>query len=257
MSIPTDTLVPDAPKARRIFAELNTETRETLEAMAQLTRLSVGQAVVHEGEMTEFVGLVASGILRIQKSLVDGRHPIVGLLVEGDIFGRMFDGPAQLAIDAATDAQVYLFPRRPFEALLERSPDLDKVVLLNTINELDRARGWMVVLSSPKIVNRVAGFLIVMCVRFANIDHLVETGQDGVEVRIPVSRIDLADLLGTRTESISRALHQLARAGDIDIIAPDRILIRNPRALAIKAGEDDPENLAGFFDILKRSGTEG
>ena len=254
MSDQTEAMPPDGAKALRAFAELSAETREALESMGRLRRLRAGQAIVHEGETTEFVGLVASGVLRIQKSLADGRHPIVGLLVEGGIFGRVFDGPAELAIDAATDAEVYLFPRGPFEALLERSPELGKLVLQNTINELDIAHEWMAILSRPKIASRVAGFLIVMCARFADVDHVLTLGQDGMEVRIPLSRIDLADLLGTRPESISRALHQLARAGDIDIIAPDRVLIRNAAALVRKAGEQDLESAVGFLDILRRRG---
>ena len=158
----------------RPFSDLLPETREALDTMRHLVRYSRGQVVIHEGEVSDFVGVVASGILRLQKTLVDGRHPVVGLLIEGDIFGRVFDGETEVAIEAATDAQVQAFPRGPFEALLKRAPDLDRVVLLNMLDELDRARDWMVILSNQKVVNRVAGFLLVMCKRFVGVDHLVQ-----------------------------------------------------------------------------------
>ena len=232
------------PNALKAFIELNPETREALDAMQYLVRFSAGQVVTHEGEESEFVGIVASGILRMQKTLADGRHPIIGLLVEGDIFGRVFDGATEVAIEAATDTEVYAFSRGPFETLLKRSPDLDRVVLLNILNELDRTRDWMVILSNEKIVDRVAGFLLFICTRFVGVDHMVQGGRDGIEVKIPVTRLDLAHFLGTRPESISRAFHALADAGDISIIAPDCILILKAGALAERAGEEDLYSVA-------------
>ena len=222
-----------------LFCGLHPETRAALAAMRRLVRYSAGETVVHETEAGEFVGLLSSGVLRMQKTLIDGRHPIVGLLVEGDLFGRIFDGPSEFAVEAATDAEVIVFPRGPFEALLKRSPDLDRVVLLNTLDELDRARDWMIILSNQKVINRVAGFLVLMCTRFAQVNHLLVRHRDGLEVTLPISRLDLASLLGTRAESISRALHALARTGEIEILAPDHILVRDAAALAARAGEED------------------
>lgn len=221
------------------FDGLEAETVAALKAMLRRVSYPAGQIVFHEREKSDFVGVVASGVLRIQKTLVDGRYPIVGLLVEGDIFGRVFDGATEFGIEAATDVRAFAFPHEPFEALLKRSPDLDRAVLRNALNELDRARDWMIIVSNPKIINRVAGFLFIMCTRYLKVDHLVQFDYSGIEVTIPVSRLDLAHLLGTRPESISRALHALADIGDIEIKAPDRILIRNADALAAKAGEEE------------------
>lgn len=205
--------------------------------MRRLVCYDAGQTVTHEGEESAFVGVVVSGVLRIQKTLVDGRHPIVELLVCGDIFGRVDEGANELAIEAATDTQVFAFPHKPFEALLEQSSDLDSAVLVNVLNELDRVRDWMVIVSDQKIINRVAGFLLVTRKRYLAGDFPDQADHSGMEVMIPVSRLDLAHLLGTRPESISRALHALADTGDIDIVAPDLILIKDAGALALKAGE--------------------
>ena len=237
-------------KTLPVFCDLRPETLETLETMLRLVHYRAGQVVSHEGDESDFVGVVASGVLRIQKTLVDGRHPIVGLLVEGDIFGRVFDGATELAIEVATDAQVFAFPHESFEALLKRSPDLDRAVLMKALNELDRARDWMVIVSNPKIINRVAGFLVIMCTRYLGVDHLVQSDHSRIEVTIPVSRLDLAHLLGTRPESISRALHALEDIGDIEIMAPDRILIRNAGALAAKAGEEEGQTIATLKELM-------
>jgi CRP/FNR family transcriptional regulator len=233
------------------FHEIDGETRAALDAMCRVRSYRTNQTVVQDGEKTDFLGYVLSGILRMQKSLVDGRQHIVGLLFEGDMFGRAFDGAVEFSIEAATDVEICAFPRAEFEALLMRSPDLDRAVMLNILNELDRARDWMIVLSNQKIVSRIAGFLLLMRSRFSAIDHIIEETQRGTEVRLPISRKDLAHLLGTRPESVSRAFHALQDADEISILEPDRMLVRDFNLLAKRAGEDDISGLPSVKDLLR------
>jgi CRP/FNR family transcriptional regulator len=238
------------PTAAPAFAELISETRCELERLGRVRRYRTGQSVIEESTAPDIVGTVRSGILRMQKTLSDGRQHVVGLLVEGDMFGRVFDDGIEFSIEAATDAEICAFPRAPFEALLLRSPDLDRAVLLNVLNELDRARDWMIILSNQKIASRLAGFLILMCSRFAAVDHLVEPREDGIEVKIPISRTDLAHLLGTRPESLSRAFHALADEAVIVLLEPDRVLLRDLRALAERAGEDEVAAMPQLRDLI-------
>lgn len=233
------------------FSQICPETRDALDAMCRVKSYRAGQTVAHTQEKSEFIGCVLSGVLRMQKTLADGREHIVGLLVEGDMLGGGFDGPADFSIESATDAELCAFPRTEFEALVTLSPDLERAVLLNIANELDRARDWLIILSNQRIAGRIAGFLLLMCSRFRDIDHILQRRPEGIEVKIPISRIDLAHLLGTRPESISRSLHSLSDQGVIDIREPDRILIRDTKALAYAADEDEIEAVATLQDLLK------
>lgn len=232
------------------FSQIRPETRDRLEAMCRVRSFSTGEIVALTQEEIGFIGCVLTGILRMQKTLADGREHIVGLLVEGDLFGRAFDGAAEFSIEAATEVEFCAFPKTEFETLLTQSPDLERAVLLNITNELDRAREWLIILSNQRIVGRVAGFLLMMCSRFRGIDHILQPRLEGIEVKIPIGRADLAHLLGTRPESISRALHSLNDQGAIDILEPDRILIQDGKVLACVADEDEIETIANLQDLL-------
>lgn len=221
--------------------------------MCRVKSFSAGQIVAHAQEEMGFIGCVLTGILRMQKTLADGREHIVGLLVEGDLFGRVFDGAAEFSIEAATEVEFCAFPKTEFETLLTQSPDLERAVLLNITNELDRAQEWLIILSNQKIAGRIAGFLLLMCSRFRDIDHILQPRPEGIEVKIPISRADLAHLLGTRPESISRALHALSDQNLVDILEPDRILVRAFKALAGLADEDEIEAIAILQDLLKNN----
>lgn len=218
--------------------------------MCRVKSFSAGKTVAHAQQEMGFIGCVLKGILRMQKTLADGREHIVGLLVEGDFFGRSFDGAAEFSIEAATEVEFCAFPKTEFETLLTQSPDLERAVLLNITNELDRARELLIILSNQKIVGRIAGFLLLMCSRFSDIDHILQPRPEGIEVKIPIGRADLANLLGTRPESISRALHSLNDQGAIDILEPDRILIQDVKVLARMADEDEIETIATLQDLL-------
>ena len=237
------------------FSRLSCETIAELNALCRVQRYEPGQTVVRDGERTESIGFVKSGFLRMQKTLSDGRQHIVGLLVDGDMFGQVLNRPLHFDIEAATPSLICAFQRAPFEELLERSPELERLVMLNLLNELDRARDWMLILSGQKVSCRLAGFLLVMCSRFAEVDHVLTKGRDGLEIKIPINRTDLAHLLGTRPESISRAFHALEDAGDLRILKPNLVRILDLEALASQAGEEDllaSPNLRDLVQVIKR-----
>jgi CRP/FNR family transcriptional regulator, anaerobic regulatory protein len=226
--------------------------RAELRSICRTRHYRAGDTVQPSGEASDLVGIVTSGILKMEKTLPDGRQHVVGLLATGDVFGRVFDGPSHFAIEAAIEAEISAFPRRPFEAILARSPELDRLMMLQFLNELDRARDWMLVLSNPKVRGRLAGFILVMCHRFPRIEGMLGRHGESPTLRLPIGRIDLAALLGTRVESISRGLHALADDGILEILRPDLLVLRDIDALAAEAGEPD---LAG--DVLPGGKAEG
>nr|WP_245823110.1 Crp/Fnr family transcriptional regulator [Antarctobacter heliothermus] len=221
-----------------------------MRSICTLRRYTAGQAIAEAGEEPGFVGCVQHGVLRMQKTLQDGRQHIVGLLVEGDMFGRVLGGTLDVAIEAATDAEVCAFRRAPFETLLAQSPELDRLVLVSVLTELDRARDWMIILGTPRIRERLAGFLLVLCTRFATTDNLLRARGTALDVVVPINRTDLAHLLGTRPESISRAFHALADTGCITLRKPDLIGILDLEALAAEAGEDELKGRATLKFLL-------
>lgn len=233
------------------LSSLPADVGDRLRTLCRLRSHKSNERVMVAGEHSSSIGLVADGMLRMEKTALDGRHQIVGLLVEGDIFGRVFGGPAEYAIEAATDATVVYFPRAQFESLLSESHDLERVVMLNLLNELDRARDWMLIVSSPKIRTRLAGFLMMLCTRFGNIDHILVASGGRLSLNIPITRADLASLLGTRAESISRAFHTLADAGTISIKQPNLIDILDIERLGEEAGEDFLESGPSLTALLR------
>ena len=233
------------------FRGLPDAVRTELRPICRRRFYKAGQTVMEIGTRPETIGIVRDGILRMQKSLPDGRQHVVGLLVEGDLFGRVFDRGMNFAVEAATDAEVFSFDRRRFDSILQRCAQLDRMLLVNLMNELDRARDWMIILAHPKIRGRIAGFLLLLCTRFQRVDHLITIRNRAVRIHIPLSRPDVANLLGTRVESVSRALHALAADGLIRILQPDLVEVEEISALTEEAGEPDMGDPASLERLVR------
>jgi len=248
---------PCGPEDVEVLRDLGEPVLAELEEICTKVTFRPGQMVLGEGVTPGYIGCVSGGILRMQRTLLDGRQQIVGLLVEGDMFGHVIEGPSGFAIEAATEASICMFRREPFEALVSRSVELERFLLLNTLNELDRARDWMVILTNYKTSVRLAGFLVVLCTRFLGVDHIFETGSGRLEVNIPITRVDLAHLLGARVESISRAFSALAKAGIIEVRTPYLIEILDIRRLVEEAGDEDMESVQALEQLMRSQANGG
>lgn len=233
------------------FRDLPDSMRKALQAICRLRSYGAGQTIAEIGTHLKTIGIVRKGILKMQKSLPDGRQHVVGLLVPRDFFGRVLDCGLHFSVEAATNAEIVTFERAPFETILLRSPELDRLLLLNLMSEIDRARDWMIILANPKIRGRLAGFLLLLCTRFQTIDHLITVKDHAIRIRIPLSRPDLAHLLGTRVESISRALHSLADDGQVRILQPDLVEVGRMETLIEEAGETDLVDLASLERLVR------
>ena len=224
------------------FAGLDEAVRAEVAALARPARLRRDDVLMTPGNDPGTVGYVASGVLRMKKVLADGSGQIVGLLVAGDIFGRVFDGPVPFAIEAASDCEIFLFDKTEFESLIGRRPEVERLVILGLMTELDSAREWLGLLSNHRTIERVAGFLLFLNRRWSRLSQETGCADGGTVIDIPIKRQDLAQVLGTRPEAVSRAIHALEDEGVIEIITPYRLRVRDSEALDHLSGHDLSED---------------
>jgi CRP/FNR family transcriptional regulator len=206
--------------------------RDELVRIAHVRGFSAGETIVGEGEESGLVGTVISGVLRVQKTMPDGRQQIVGLLFAPNLFGRVFSRVSPVAIEAATDCRLCCFSRVAFESFLARHPAVEHDVMLAVLDELDAAQEWMLLLGCQAVQEKVASFLLMV---------LRQADAGGPRRRqrmviVPVSRHDMAVYLGTTAETISRTIQDFARRGVLRIINPQRFEVLDETRLARLSG---------------------
>ncbi len=207
-----------------------------LDAIKFYVDYAPGREIVGTGEPTKSLGSVVSGVVALQKILSDGRRQIVGLLFPGDFIGRPFEQRATYDAVAVTPVKMCLFRRSQFEELLTREPGLERRLLEMTLNELDAARDWMVLLGRKTAREKVASFLVVLARRAAVLEQV--SLADGLTFQVPLSRDAIAEHLGLTIETVSRQLTQLRKDALIHLDGARDVRLRDYRGLLDASGDD-------------------
>ena len=168
----------------------------------------------------------------------DGRQQIVGLLFAPDFVGRAYCETNPYFAEAATAVELCCFPRDRFEALLKEFPGLEHRLFERTLNELDSAREWMVLLGRKTATEKVASFLFLLAKRaqMTGCPHGPAAAYTLFE--LPLSRADIADYLGLTIETVSRQITKLRAQGHIDLVNTQQLSVPSINVLCNAAGLD-------------------
>lgn len=196
---------------------------EPLVSVSEFTHKK-GTEIYGEEEPAEYVYQVKTGAVRSYKLLSDGRRQIGAFHLAGDIFGLENSGAHRFTAEAIVDTTVRLIRRQSLELVAASSAVVSKNLLSVTTRDLQHAEDHMLLLGRKTALERVAAFLLEMDKRLT---------AAGV-MTLPMSRLDIADYLGIRLETVARALSQLRGAGVLDFIGNNQreIVLRDRVRLA-------------------------
>jgi len=222
-----------------LFQTLPEETRHRLKYICTIHDVSAGATLAHQGDDVRSVYFVRRGLLRMQKQLVDGRIQIVGLLAPGHMAGTVFVEKHAFAIEAASRSEVIAFHAKQFRLAVGCDRDLERILFRGFQDEVDASLNWLLLLSNSKVRGRLAGFLLILLARYNHLPNMVDERNETISLAIPISRIDLANLIGVRPESLSRAFHALADDGRIEIVKHDHVILCDIEGLSEEVGDSD------------------
>ncbi len=222
---------------RAICGSLSGDDLMRINKIARQKNYRAGETIFFENDEVNYLGNVVSGVVKLGKLLPDGRQQIVGLQFASDFLGRAFKGGASCHAEAATDVELCIFPRKPFEALLTEIHDLEDRLFANTLDELDAARDWLVLLGRQSAREKVARFLLMIARRIPNIGCGTHESIDAIRFNLPLSRADIADFLGLTIETVSRQITRLKTDGLIEVEQNRTITVSSVSRLETASGQ--------------------
>jgi CRP/FNR family transcriptional regulator len=204
-----------------VCAALDPDQLAVLARSARKYEAGSGTELMGDAERIESYANVLSGVVKLTKTLSDGRQQIVGLQFAPDFLGRPFKAESDLNAEAATDVSLCAFPRASVERMMRASPELERRLYLQALKELDEARDWMVTLGRKTAGEKIASFLLMIA---RNIEPAAGTDRTAARFDLPLTRADIADFLGLTIETVSRQLTRL-RADKVIAIENNRHVI--------------------------------
>lgn len=192
-----------ARRSRGIFADLRVETLACLDGEHRVARYRKGEIVFSQGDPAGALFCVYSGRVRLYRLTPGGGLRVLRFVQPGQLFGLadLLTGvPRTVTAEAAETAEVCRFPARFATALAQRDPGFTLALTSSMALDLRQTEELLFDVASP-VRDRVARLLLEI------------GGAESAE--IPMSRLEMAQLIGTTPETLTRVLSELDREGVI------------------------------------------
>lgn len=220
---------------RAVCARCDADELQRLEEIKYYRSFEAGQTVVWQGDKMDFVGSIVSGVATLTQTMEDGRRQMVGLLLPSDFVGRPGRQGAAYHVVATTDLVMCCFRKKPFEQIMETTPHVAQRLLEMTLDELDAAREWMLVLGRKTAREKIASLLAIVARR----DTIANPGPNPtISFDLALTREAMADYLGLTLETVSRQISALKRDGVIELHGKRHVVIPDMQKLMDEAGDD-------------------
>jgi CRP/FNR family transcriptional regulator len=216
---------------RAVCASCDAEELDRLSAIKSYRSWKAGETIAMEGDALPFVASIVTGCATLTRSLEDGRMQMVGLLMPSDFIGRPGRSQAPYEVVAATDVTLCMFRRRDFETLIEEVPHVSQRLLQMSLDELDAAREWMLLLGRKTAREKVATLLAIVLRRAPNKTM-------PLSAELPLTRDAMASYLGLTIETVSRQMSALRKDEIIRTKGQRHVECDDLAALLDEAGDD-------------------
>ncbi len=194
----------------RQFNSLRAMSKEDLKGIsdAKISRsVKKGETLFKEGEKLGGVFCVRDGVSKLSKLSPNGKDQIVKLATKGQVIGQrsvISEESTNLSAVAVSDMDVCFIPKESILTSLSKNPDFTLEVLRHMAHDLREADDVIVNMSQKTVKQRIAEAMLYL----NNFGH----DDEGFFV-LTLSREDIANVVGTATESAIRILSEFKKEG--------------------------------------------
>ena len=198
----------DSLRAIPLFGRVGEADLEELATHLIERRFPKNATVVEEGLPGDYMYVIRRGRAKVTKASEDGREKIMNFLEAGSFFGDMAllgDETRSASVKTLEESVLLALSRRDFIDLLRQSPDLSLAVIEELANRLRETNEQARSLSFQGVEERTRNLFT----RIARVDDT--TG--GFCMTPALTHQQIADMVGTSRETVTRAIKQLKTSG--------------------------------------------
>ncbi|MBI5875889.1 MAG: Crp/Fnr family transcriptional regulator [Deltaproteobacteria bacterium] len=198
----------------RIFGSLAGKDIKTLAKMGERRQWLKGSQIISEGEEGDALYLILSGKVKVVLYGEEGKEIVLSIMKEGDVFGEMalFDGePRSANVEVIEDAECFIIHGDDLLNYIKIHPAVALNFLAHLskrLREADKKIGGLALLD---VCGRIAHTLLSIANAGSNMQG---TGVISIE---RLTHEDIAAMIGSSREVVSRALKKMANEGYIKI----------------------------------------
>lgn len=215
---------------------LSAVEKRALNALVSNSRI-VGdrQDLISEGENPKCVRLIMEGLAYRYKALPGGQRQIMALLVPGDFCDVRISLLREMdhSVGTLTKCRVVEIPNDAIERITAAHPGIRRAFWWATLVDEAILREWLVGMGQRPADQRLAHLFCELHVRFKTVGLAPASSFD-----LPLSQIDLGDVLGLSPVHVNRVLQSL-RSQQLIAFNSGKVVIPDVGRLRKLAGFDD------------------
>ncbi len=215
---------------RAACSVLSDDEREDLARAGRSRTLRRGELLFAAGDENASCATLIRGALKVTSIDENGTERILALVHPAGFIGELFAPFAHHDVVALTDSELCVFPKSEMGRAVERHPQLAQALLRRSQEELLQSRELLALSSRRSAVAKVAGFLLGMAEAASESSCHAARAFD-----LPLTRGEIAGMLGLTIETVSRALTKLERDGVIRRSGSRGIELVDPARLGFEA----------------------
>ena len=171
-----------------------------------------GEALFEEGSNVDGIYFIENGTAKLYKLGFNRKEQILRFIKEGDIIGYralLIDEAYQATAEAMSDLQAIFIPSDVFLHLLEVDSQLSYTMLQKISFELGESSNTVTFLAQKTVRERLAEVLLLL-------EQKLGTDPEGF-IKISLTREEIANLIGTATESAIRLISEFKQDELIEV----------------------------------------
>lgn len=194
-----------------MFCGLEREVLETIDLKKSCQIYRKGESIFLEGSYPHGVYCLHKGKVKLYKTGVEGREQIIRFARSGDLIGyrALLSGePFTSSATCLEETEVCFIPASVIQSLLHNQTCFSMALMKKTCHELGEAARIITAMAQKSSRERLAEVLLLLKRTFG------EDSEGALDVRL--TREELANLVGTATESLIRTMGEFKEEGLID-----------------------------------------
>ena len=196
-----------------LFQNVDRDELERIASLLQPKDVRRGAQIVAQDEPGDSMFVIARGRVKVVIYGENAREVILTLLKAGEFFGEMSlvdDLPRSANVIAQEDATVLILKRDQFVEHMRQSPKTALNVMAELSRRLRRADEIIGNLATLDVYGRVAHIMIDLAKRYG------ETVEAGILIKDPPTQQEIASMIGTSRETVSRVLSEFVNRGFVE-----------------------------------------
>jgi CRP/FNR family transcriptional regulator len=221
-----------ASRKESLFADLSQDELEALNLHKSCILYKKGQTLYYEGTRPMGLFCINSGKVKVYKITSDGKEQILHLVKPGDFIGYRALISEEFYSASATvieEAAICYVPKADYLKILNTNPQFFKKMMKKLSDDLGIMEQRLVTIAQKSVRERLAATLLMLKETYG-----MEGEEKSTLIDIALSREDLANIIGTATETVIRLLSEFKNQ-ELISLQGKKIKVLNPQGLLKEA----------------------